>query len=69
MLPSDPPVVSNDTWKGCQVRVEMSFSWPRRRQMSRIMRRSNIRAVWSLAHVARSWPLVGSNAVLDMVFL
>ena len=45
------------------------MSWPRRRHKSRIMRRSNIRAVWSRAHVARSWPLVGSNAVFEIVFL
>ena len=69
MLPSMPPVERREAWKGCQVRVEISFSLPRRRQMSRIIRRSNIRAVWSRPLVARSWPLTGSNLVFETVFL
>src|SRR3569833_3578447 len=47
----------------------MSLSWPRSRQMSRIMRRSNTRAVWSRADVARHMPRTRSNNVLVMVFL
>jgi len=37
--------------------------------MSRIMRSSKIRAVWSLAQEARTCPRVFSKRVLDMVFL
>ena len=45
MLPSIPPVERREAWKGCHVRVEISFSLPRSKHMSRIIRRSNIRAV------------------------
>lgn len=70
MLPSPPPVERREEWMGCQVRVEISFaSLPRSRQMSRIMRRSKTRAVWSRPQVARSWPFMGSNFVRARVFL
>jgi len=69
MEPSPPPVLRSEEWMGCQARVEISFSWPLRRQMSRIIRRSKTRAVWSRAEVARHWPLTLSKRVFVMVFL
>ena len=46
MLPSPPPVDRREAWMGCQTSVEISLlSLPLRRHISRIIRRSNIRAV------------------------
>lgn len=69
MLPSTLPVDKIEGCFGCHVRVDISFWWPRSKQTSRIIRRSNIRAVWSRAQVANSWPLVGSKLVFETVFL
>ena len=69
MLPSTPPVESRFLCMGCQAMVMMSFSWPRNRRTSRIMRRSKMRAVWSRAHVASRFPWAGSNMVFDIGFL
>ena len=83
MLPSEPPTESIEEWIGCHVKVDADASFslsgpldsaergskPLSRHTSRIMRRSNSRAVWSRAHVASKCPLWRSKATFDIVFL